>query len=229
MLKIAITDDHTLFRKSLGLLINNSFNNMEVLVEASNGKELLEKLETNQVDIVLLDLQMPVMDGFETAQIIKKRYPHLKILILTLMDDLDTIAKILQLDIHGFFTKNTPPNELEQAIWNLESDGFYFEQSLHSLIAEVTVNQKFTMPKTTEDPNFTETEFKIIHHTAQGLKAKEIADVLNISNRTVEVHKQNILKKNGFDSMMTVIAYCYHHKIIKTSDILSAKTGGNSN
>lgn len=220
MLKIAITDDHTLFRKTLALLIRD-FKDMEVVVEASNGVELLEKLETMPVDILLLDLQMPVMDGFETAQKVKEKYPDIKILILTLMNDVDTIANVLQLDVHGFFTKNTPPNELQQAIWNLEDDGFHIEQSLQPLMIEATTNPKFNLSKTSRNSDFTEAELNIIEYTAQGLKAKEIADNLNISNRTVEVHKQNILKKNGFDSMMTVIAYCYHHKIIKTGDILS--------
>jgi len=220
MLKIAITDDHTLFRKTLALLIRD-FKDMEVVVEASNGVELLEKLETMPVDILLLDLQMPVMNGFETAQKVKEKYPDIKILILTLMNDVDTIANVLQLDVHGFFTKNTPPNELQQAIWNLEDDGFHIEQSLQPLMIEATTNPKFNLSKTSRNSDFTEAELNIIEYTAQGLKAKEIADNLNISNRTVEVHKQNILKKNGFDSMMTVIAYCYHHKIIKTGDILS--------
>lgn len=220
MLKIAITDDHTLFRKSLGLLIRD-FKDMEVVLEAGHGVELLEKLkENNSVDILLLDLQMPVMDGFETAKKIKEHYPDIKILILTLMNDVDTIAKVLQLDVHGFFTKNTPPNELQQAIRNLEDDGFHFEKSLHPLIIEATTNPKFNLSRESEHPNFTESELNIIEHFAQGLKAKEIADILNISPRTVEVHKQNILEKSDFDSMITVVAYCYHHKIIKTEDIL---------
>src|SRR5690606_30353495 len=210
MLKIAITDDHTLFRKSLGLLIRD-FKDMEVVLAAGHGVELLEKLkENNSVDILLLDLQMPVMDGFETAKKIKEHYPDIKILILTLMNDVDTIANVLQLDVHGFFTKNTPPNELQQAIWNLEDDGFHIEQSLQPLMIEATTNPKFNLSKTSRNSDFTEAELNIIEYTAQGLKAKEIADNLNISNRTVEVHKQNILKENGFDSMMTVIAYCYH-------------------
>ena len=220
MLKIAITDDHTLFRKTLALLIRD-FKDMEVVLEATHGVELLEMLYNAPVDVLLLDLQMPVMDGFETAKKVKENFPDIKILILTLMNDVDTIAKVLQLDVHGFFTKNTPPNELQQAIRNLEADGFHFEKNLHSLIIEATTNPKFNLSKRTETLDFTEAELNIIKQTAQGLKAKEIADILNISTRTVEVHKQNILKKNGFDSMMTVIAYCYHYKIIKTEDTLS--------
>ena len=220
MLKIGITDDHTLFRKSLGLLIGD-FKDMEVTLEAAHGQELLEKLEHTSIDILLLDLQMPVMDGFETAQKVKEKHPEIKILILTLMNDVDTVAKVLQLDVHGFFTKNTPPNELQQAIFNLKEDGFHIEQGVQHLMIEATTNPRFKLSIASTTPEFTETEFNVIEYTAQGLKAKEIAEKLKISARTVEVHKHNILKKNGFDSMMTVMAYCYHNKIIKTGDILS--------
>lgn len=93
MLRIAITDDHTLFRKSLRLLIN-SFEDMEVVVEAFNGVELLEKLQTIPVDILLLDLQMPIMDGFETNKKVKELYPNINTLVLTLMNEADTIKKL---------------------------------------------------------------------------------------------------------------------------------------
>src|SRR5690554_1428907 len=117
MLRIAITDDHKLFRKSLALLINN-FENMEVVLEASNGMELLEKLETTSVDVLLLDLQMPEMDGFETYRNIKERYPDIKTIV----------RQVVKMGVQGYFTKNTPIEELEEAIWKLEDDGFYFEK-----------------------------------------------------------------------------------------------------
>src|SRR5690606_3623414 len=101
MLKIALTDDHTLFRKSLGLLIN-SFEGMEIVAEAANGLELLKKLETTEVDILLLDLQMPEMDGFETCIRIKQHYPNIKILILTLMNEAETIEKVFNMGVNGY-------------------------------------------------------------------------------------------------------------------------------
>lgn len=139
MLRIAITDDHTLFRKSLGLLIN-SFENMQVVAEASNGIELLDKLQTVSVDILLLDLQMPEMDGFETSQKVKELYPKIKTLVLTLMNETDTIKKVVKMGVQGYFTKNTPPKELEDAIWKLQDNGFYFEKSLSAVINEILNN-----------------------------------------------------------------------------------------
>jgi DNA-binding NarL/FixJ family response regulator len=212
MLRIAIIDDHTLFRKSLGLLIN-SFKNMRVVAEASNGVELLDKLQTVSVDILLLDLQMPEMDGFETTLKLKELYPCIKILVLTLMNETETIKKVVNMGVHGFFTKNTPPKELEDAIWKLQDDGFYFEKSLSTVINEVFNNAESKVI-TQKKVNFTEREIEIIHLTAQGLKANQIAKKLFISTRTVNTHKQNIQQKYHFDSMMSAILYCIHQNII---------------
>lgn len=212
MLRIAIIDDHTLFRKSLRLLIN-SFKNMRVVAEASNGVELLDKLQTVSVNILLLDLQMPEMDGFETTLKLKELYPSIKILVLTLMNETDTIKKVVNMGVHGFFTKNTPPKELEDAIWKLQDDGFYFEKSLSTVINEV-LNNAESKVITQKKINFTEREIEIIHLTAQGLRANEIANALFISTRTVNTHKQNIKQKYNFESMMSAILYCIQQDII---------------
>lgn len=212
MLRIAITDDHTLFRKSLGMLIN-SFNNMQVVIEAANGSELLDKLQTTDVDILLLDLQMPVLDGFETSRYVKEKYPAIKILILTLMSGTDIIEKVINMGVNGYFTKNTPPNELENAIWNLKEDGFYFEDSLSQIINKIlSISENQAVPE--NQIIFTERELEIIKLTAEGYKAREISDILFISPKTVNNHKQNIQKKYKFETMMTAILYCINHKLI---------------
>jgi len=220
MLRVAITDDHTLFRKSLGMLVN-SFEDMHVVLEAGNGLELLEKLENTQADILLLDLQMPEMDGFETAKRIKERYPEMKILILTLMSETDIIDRVIKMGVNGYFTKNTPPNELENAIWNLSNDGFYFEDSLSTVINKILIDPETEV--ITEKPiNFTERELEIIKFTAEGFKAREIAEALYISPKTVNNHKQNIQNKYQFESMMTAILYCLNNRLIDV-DLNSSK------
>lgn len=218
MLRIAIADDHTLFRKSLVLLLDN-FPNMKVVLEAENGQELIDRLAREQIDILLLDLQMPAMNGFEAAGVIKKLFPHIKILVLTHMNEADTIRRVIQMGVHGFFTKTTPPTELESAIWKLRYDGFYFEKSFSSVITAMLNNSQH-LDDHPEIP-FTERELDIIKLTAQGLKAKDIAAALFISAKTVNAHKQNIQQKYGFDSMMDAILYCIYHKVIDIELIAS--------
>lgn len=220
MLRVAITDDHTLFRKSLGMLVNN-FADMQVVLEAGNGSELLEKLQNNPADILLLDLQMPEMDGFETAKRIKECYPEMKILILTLMSETDIIDRVIKMGVNGYFTKNTPPHELENAIWNLSNDGFYFEDSLSTVINKI-LNDTETETTPEETINFTERELEIIKFTAEGFKAREIAEALYISPKTVNNHKQNIQNKYQFESMMTAILYCLNNRLIDV-DLNSSK------
>lgn len=217
MLRIAITDDHTLFRKSLALLIRD-FEDMEVVLEAGNGVELLEKLKTTPVDILLLDLQMPVMDGFETFKNVRQQYPHIKTAILTLRKDADAIRDVIKMKVHGYFTKNTPPKELEDAIWNLKDNGFHSEQGLASIIKEVQANLDIDFDSM--EIHFTDRELDIIKLTAQGVKPKDIADMLNISPKTVNAHKQNIQQKYNFPDMIPAILYCTKIGIIDLDEIV---------
>lgn len=212
MLRIAITDDHTLFRKSLSLLVG-SFENMEVVVEASNGKELLEKLESAAVDILLLDLQMPEMDGFETSLRINEQYPNIKVLVLTLLNEEDTIKKVMELGVHGYFTKNTDPSELKNAILTLNDDGFYFEKSLTSVIQHI-LEDSSTTTKTQDTLVFTEREMDIVRLTLKEYSGTQIAYELSISPKTVEKHKRNLMEKTGSKNFIGVIMYALLHDFI---------------
>jgi len=209
MLRIAITDDHMLFRKSLKLLIN-SFENMEVVVGASNGKELLEKLETLSVDILLLDLQMPEMDGFETCRRVNELYPEIKILVLTLLDDAETIREVIKLGVQGYFTKNTDPSELKNAILKLNDDGFYFEKSLTSIIQHILDDPSPEL-KNQHSLIFSEREMQIVSLTLKEYSGTEIAIKLNISPKTVEKHKRNLMGKTGAKNFIGVITFALLH------------------
>lgn len=221
MLRIAITDDHSIFRASLAALIH-SFEGMEVVLEASNGKELLEKLESTKVDVLLLDIQMPIMDGFETFPKVREAYPQIKTIVLSLVNEMSAIKKMLQMGVQGYYTKNTSSKELEEAIRNIEEDGFFFEKGLNAVIQEVLEAQKSDIEED-KGIQFTERELEVIKLTAQGLKAKDIAEQLHISLSTVNNHKQNIQRKYGFESMMNAILYCVYHGVVDLDTIFIEK------
>ena len=216
MLRIAITDDHKLFRKSLALLINN-FENMEVVLQTSNGLELLEKLETTSVDVLLLDLQMPEMDGFETYMNIKELYPDIKTIVLSMLDENETIRQVVKMGVQGYFTKNTPIEELEEAIWKLEDDGFYFEKGLAHVIQAILENTESDTKN--KAFSFTDRELEVLKLTARGIKTKDIADSLNISIKTVDAHKQNIQQKYGFKDVISAVLYGVQQRIIDINTI----------
>lgn len=213
MLRIAITDDHTLFRKTLALLIKE-FKNMEVVLEAANGEELLEKLKDTPVDILLLDLQMPIMTGFETYPYVKKEYPHIKTIILSFLDDIGTIKGLAKMGVQGYFTKNTPPEELEEALLNLKDNGFHFEKGLAPIMEEIRADRNYDIENKNEI-QFTERELEIIRLTALSTKLNDISEILNISPKTVSAHKQNIQNKYDFPDMVAVILYCMEKNLIK--------------
>lgn len=216
MLRIAIVDDHQLFRSSLALLVN-SFEGMQVVLEAANGKELLKQLKTITVDIVLLDLQMPVMDGFSTAAEVTKHFPEIKILVLTLLNEKDTIKKVMELGVQGYFTKNTDPNELKNAILKLNDHGFYFEQDLASVVQDI-IDDSSTV-KSLQPVAFTEREMQVVRLILKEYNGNEIGKKLNISPRTVEKHKRNLMNRTGSKNFIGVITYALLHDFLSIDDI----------
>jgi DNA-binding NarL/FixJ family response regulator len=217
MIKIAITDDHTIFRKSLLLLIN-TFGEIQVVMEAANGRELLDQLPHMHVDIVLLDLQMPEMDGFATCEELHQSYPDIKILILSHLDTVDTITKVMDLGVDGYFTKSANPAELKQAILNLNEKGFYFEKKLSAVIEEI-LDSKPNRAKEEQPANITRREIEIIKLSAAELSGKEIAHRLSISLRTVEVHKKNLMEKTASKNFLGVVLYALSHELLSLSDL----------
>ena len=217
MIRIAITDDHTLFRKSLSLLVG-SFENTQVVVEAANGKELLEKLQSVPVDIVLLDLQMPEMDGFETSLKINELYPDIKILILTLQKEEEAIKKVMEKGVHGYFTKNTDPSELKNAIIKLSDGGFYFEKSLSDIIQHIIEDSSIIANKQ-KSLIFTEREMDIVRLTLKEYSGTQIAYELNISPKTVEKHKRNLMEKTGSKNFIGVIMCALVNEFITLDEV----------
>ena len=219
MLRIAITDDHTLFRKSLGLLIN-SFEGMQVNLEAANGAELLEHLKHTPIDILLLDLQMPVMDGFETSKILQTEYPAIKTLVLTQLNERDTISRVLKSGVQGFFTKNTDPIELQNAINKLNNNGFYFENSFASIIHGIAKEMEINNAAILENKSlFSAREQEILRLTLKEYSSINIGEMLNISPKTVEKHKANLMEKTGAQNFIGVITYALQHELISIDDL----------
>jgi DNA-binding NarL/FixJ family response regulator len=218
MLRIGITDDHMLFRKSLRLLIN-SFGGMEVVLEAINGADMLQQLASIPVDILIVDLQMDVMDGYEASQHVLTNYPNIKILILTFLNEPENIKRVLEIGAHGYFTKNADPLEIKQAILQLDLNGFYVEPSLtetfHNILKEST--KKKTPHE--EKVSITEREHEIILLSLKEYSSKEISDLLNISVRTVEKHKYNLIEKTESKNFTGVIIYALSHGIIHLNEL----------
>lgn len=217
MIKVAIVDDHTLFRKGLLFLIKE-WPGVEVCIEAESGIDLLEKISEHPVDVVLLDLHMPGMNGIKTCEILRDEYPNTKILILTYSVKKLDILNVMSYGADGYFTKGSNPDELFKAIQNIHNGGFHFEKSLYELIENIRLNKKSLTARAKID--ISRRELEIIKLYAKEYNGKQIADMLNISLRTVETHKKNLMAKTNSKNFIGVIIFSLETQTISLSEFI---------
>ncbi|WP_445456717.1 response regulator [Flavobacterium sp. HNIBRBA15423] len=203
MTKIIIADDHNMFLEGLISLLRN-VPDIVVVAKAANGKELIELLDENPADIVVLDISMPEMDGVEVTKIIRKKYPNLKILILSTHSNSQIIAKLIRLGANGYLLKNAEKDELLYAIKKINSGENYFSQEVTTIHKEFESNLKNNLSSTTELSN---REKEILILIAKQLTAAEIAEKTFISLNTVNTHKRNLLSKLNVKNTAGLVKY----------------------
>lgn len=209
--KIIIVDDHTLFRNGLKILLNN-LKDYRVVGEASNGKEFLSLLETISPDLVLLDIEMPVMDGIDAAELAMKRFPGLKIITLSMYGEEDYYYKMVNAGVKGFVLKNSDIKEVKAALETVYDGGSYFSSEL----LENLVNNLKTIKKDKEShTDLSDRELEILVLICQGNSNQEIADHLFISKRTVDKHRANILEKSESKNTAQLVVYAIKNKLVE--------------
>jgi len=218
MIKIALVDDHKLFRKSLSLLIN-SFNGINVVFDSADGYNFLQYIEETDIDVLFLDIEMPILNGFEVCSKAKLIDPKLKIIILSQLTSKEAVHKVMEIGANGYFTKNSSPEMLEEAINNVMDKDYYFDISLSSVIREALLwNKKRTSTIETDKVSLTSREIEIVQLATREKCSKEIADSLNISTRTVEKHRKHIMEKTQSKNFIGVILYALKHNLIKLDE-----------
>jgi len=212
-IRLIVVDDHTLFRVSLKTALEYGFPDICVTGEADSGEELFALLPSTPVDIVLLDINLPKMGGAEIARRLRSGYPQVKILAVSGENTSQAIQSMLEAGIDGFVSKQKcNAHELVGAIRSVMSGLEYFGRDISALIFGVYVSKKKTAEVT---PEFTDREREIIIACRDGLVGKEIADRLNISVNTVNVHKRNIFHKLGINNTMEMVSYALKKGIIR--------------
>jgi len=218
MIKIALVDDHKLFRKSLSLLIN-SFNGISVVFDSADGYNFLQYIEETDIDVLFLDIEMPILNGFEVCSKAKLIDPKLKIIILSQLTSKEAVHKVMEIGANGYFTKNSSPEMLEEAINNVMDKDYYFDISLSSVIREALLwNKKRTSTIETDKVSLTSREIEIVQLATREKCSKEIADSLNISTRTVEKHRKHIMEKTQSKNFIGVVLYALRNNLIKLDE-----------
>lgn len=208
---IVIVDDHILIAKALRSIICN-FNQFEVLYECQNGKELQEKFntETNIPTVVLLDISMPIMDGFETAKWLKENHPEVLIMTLSMQDDEQSLIKMIKNGAKGYLLKNAHPTELENALNLLLKNGYYYpDWAANRLFANI--NNNAVVVET--ELNFSDREREFLKYTVTELTYKEIAEKMCCSPRTVEGYRDSLCEKLDLKSRVGLAVFAIKNGI----------------
>jgi two-component system invasion response regulator UvrY len=209
-IQVAIADDHALLRNALARLVN-SFDGYTVLLEADNGKDLRNKIMKHLVpDVVLLDVNMPEMDGFETTQWLRKNYPFIKILALSMLSDEKTIIKMFRLGATGYLLKNTDADELKKALDAVINKNVY----LSEYVSAKLVSGLHTDTDDNIKPRIlNEKEKEFLRWACTELTYKDIAEKMNLSPRTVDDYRQSLFTKLKVHSRVGLVLYAIRNGI----------------
>jgi len=214
MKKVIITDDHKIFRQGLkSLIVKEGI--AEVMAEANNGKELLELLTQLKPDLILMDIEMPEMNGVEATRQALALYPDLKILVLSTFGDEVHYFNIIQAGAKGFILKTSGIQELQSAISEvLAGESYFSNELLRKIIANINTPATADISAEKTGEKITKRELEILQLVANGLSNEEIAEKIHISITTVKGHRSNLLMKSGSKNTAGLIMYAIKNKII---------------
>jgi two-component system nitrate/nitrite response regulator NarL len=208
MINVIVTDDHRLFTDALaGFFTPDS--GINLLGSATNGDELMLLLKKQQPDVILLDINMPGMNGITATSQIRKKYPKIKILIITMYRTKEFILNLYKLGVDGYLLKNTGKEELMEAIRTVYNGGTCFSDE----ISNTVLNEKqYNRPDHFEDANvtFSKRETDIVRLLGDGLSTQEVADKLFLSYYTIETHRKNLLNKFNLHNTAELVKYAAH-------------------
>lgn len=206
MIRLAIADDQPLFRRAFVLLLRD-MPDVQVMFDSANGEELLTGLKGNEVDIVLLDLEMPVMDGVEALRRIREEHPNVKVIVLSTHDHERSIVRMMELGASGYVLKTAEPDEVENAIRSVKESGYFFSDLVSRVMLQGLVKKEKVKPVFNEVDPLTERELEVLRAICQEMTTTEIAGKLFLSPRTVEFHRNNILLKTGARNVAGLVVY----------------------
>ena len=216
VINVAIVDDHILFRRTLASFLSEQ-KNIHVSFQASDTPELLNKLRTTNVDLLLIDLSMPPVDGVDALPLIRLEYPALKILAISVCNDPDNLADLLDLGVNGFIAKDDEPDDLINSIRAIADNRVYHTRSFTEALLRARENdvndEKFRQAM------LNEREKKIIHLLWEEKSNKDIADELFLSIRSVEKIRQDMKDKVGAKSTIGLIKYAVFKKMVGRKNV----------
>ena len=210
-IRVLLVDDHQIIIDGLQSLLISEVG-IRVISNANNGREALELLRVLDVDVVLMDIDMPVMNGLDAAKIVKEKYSNTKVIILSMHSEKAMVKDLIELGVDGYLLKNTSKDELIGAIKKVSEGGRYFSTDVTLSLLEKENTNKLNI--TNSGIKLTVREIEIIKLIAEGYTNKEIGDQLFISHRTVDTHRTNLMKKIEVNNVAGIISYAIKNGFI---------------
>lgn len=208
-IKVAIVDDHQIVIDGITALLNKH-HNIIINVTSTSPVEMLNLLQKNKVDILLTDVMMPELNGYELSKKVKEKFPDIKILVLSMSGEGSIVSEMINdADISGYVMKNISKNQLVDAIEKIAEGGNYFTDEILQILEKYS-----SLQKENEEAHLTVREIEILKLIEKEYNNKQIADSLFISERTVETHRKNIFRKTKTNSPLGLIKYAYQHNLI---------------
>lgn len=212
-IKIAIADDYKIFREGLkvGLSADEA---LEVILEADNGEDLLKGLETASPDVILMDLKMPVMDGMEATKEVRKKYPAVKVLVVSMYEDDKFIIHLMENGANGYLLKNTEPDEIRRSIHAVHENGYYFNDLVNKALLKKLVLKNNLKPSFNQNVELTEREQEVLKLICEEKTAAEIAKEIFLSPRSVEGIRQRLIEKVGVRNSAGLVMFAVKNGIV---------------
>ena len=219
-IKVAIADDHVLFRAGVKSALS-VHKDIKMIAEADNGMQLLTVLKHVQPDVILLDIQMPIMDGINTLPEIKKLYPEIKVIMLTMHNDHSMISKLMELGANSYLTKNSDSEIIYQAVKTVHEQEYFFNQLTNKALIDGLRVKRQAEASLPVDAKLSDKEITILRMICEEKSTKEIADLVDLSPRTVEAIRDKLKVKTGAKSLAGLVMYAVKSGIIENRPMIN--------
>ena len=212
-IRVLLAEDHTIVRKGLRSLLDSEAD-IEVIGEAEDGRQAVEMAGELMPDVVLMDITMPSLNGFEATRQIKQRFPDVKVLVLTMHANEEYVFQILRAGASGYVVKKAAPTELVSAIRAVHRSESFLSPSISRTVIEEYIQQAEAMSRQDGYERLTPREREVLQLVAEGHSSREIAEVLSVSVKTVETHRANLMDKLGLHSVAELTQYAIRRGVI---------------
>lgn len=218
-ISLVIADDHEIFRDGLALMLSKQ-QNISLVGQAENGKELIELVKESRPDIVITDIKMPHLDGIKATRLLLEKNPDLKIIALSMFDEENLIVEMLEAGARGYLLKNADKKEILEAINSVYEDNIFYCRHTSAKLASMIVKSRFDPHKKKQQIVFSDREKEIIKLICKQFTAQQIGNNLFLSKRTVEGYRTKIMEKMDVKNTAGVVIFALKNNLVKEDEIV---------